>query len=73
MRAAAGAWGGAHDTLGWVARQGTVAGLDAVFFNFPQHLHGLDVDDVEAALAAANLTAGAVCMRFPAETFRLGG
>jgi len=27
---------------------------------------------VKAALAAANLTAGAVCMRYPADTYRLG-
>jgi hypothetical protein len=27
---------------------------------------------VTAALAAANLTAGAVCMRYPAQTYRLG-
>lgn len=34
--------------------------------------HHISTFQVKAALSAANLTAGAVCMRYPAETYRLG-
>ncbi|CAJ1353218.1 unnamed protein product [Effrenium voratum] len=64
-------WGGATDTLGLVARQGQVRGLGAVYFNFPQHLAGLSPSEVLAALAAANLKAGGIALRFP-ESMRLG-
>ena len=57
----------ANDVLGWVARQGKVAGLTHVDFNFPQHLGGLSVEQARAALDAAGLGAAAVCMRFPKE------
>jgi xylose isomerase len=69
---------------GWVARQGTVRGLDLVDFNFPQHfLEGSDSDSgsgsnlnssaeaVLAQLSRAGLKAGAICIRFPPE-MRLG-
>ena len=62
----------ADDVLGWVARQGTIAGLDHVDFNFPQHLAGLDAGAVAAALAAAGLTCGAVCLRCPSPEFSAG-
>ena len=62
----------ADDVLGWVARQGTIAGLDHVDFNFPQHLAGLDAGAVAAALADAGLTCGAVCLRYPSPEFSAG-
>jgi len=37
---------GDEGLLGWIARQGTVEGLDLVDFNFPQHLEGWEVDTV---------------------------
>jgi sugar/nucleoside kinase (ribokinase family) len=60
-------WDGPNDVFGWVARQGQVRGLDVVDFNYPQHLAGVPVDRVRAALAAAGLGAGCVCLRFPKE------
>jgi hypothetical protein len=56
MRTMAAAWSGAHGTLGWVARQGTVQGLDSVFFNYPQHLDGLQLDDVRPRSSHARLS-----------------
>jgi xylose isomerase len=29
-------WEGPNDVFGWVARQGTIKGLDLVDFNYPQ-------------------------------------
>ena len=60
------------DTLGWIRRQGRVEGLTHVDFNFPQHLDGLDVEDVRGALDDAGLACGAVCLRYPASPFRRG-
>jgi len=58
MRTMAAGWSGAHDTLGWVARQGTVEGLGSVFFNFPQHLDGLQLDDVRPHTQHTRLSFG---------------
>lgn len=60
-------WEGATDTLGLVARQGTVAGLGLVDFNFPQHLRGVAPEQARAALERAGLKAGAICMRYERE------
>jgi len=61
-------WEGATlDTLGLIARQGTVAGLGLVDFNYPQHLKHVGVEDAKAALAKAGLKAGAICMRYEKE------
>lgn len=60
------------DPLGWVRRQGTIAGLDLVDFNFPEHLGGLTVEEVQTALSDANLKFGAVCLRYPASKYRRG-
>lgn len=68
-----GANGGGLGALEMVARLGTAEGIDLVDFNYPQHLDGLAVEDVVAALAHANLAAGAVAVRFPADTFLRGG
>jgi len=66
MKARDDLWNGAPlDLEGLIARQGTVPGLDGVFFNYLQHLAGQSPSDVAAALAAAGLSAAAVCMRFP--------
>ena len=48
---------------------GTVDGLDLVDFNHPQHLDaaGVSVAEAKAALDAAGLKAGAVCLRYPKE------
>mmetsp|Transcript_23630 Transcript_23630/g.61702 ORF Transcript_23630/g.61702 Transcript_23630/m.61702 type:complete len:683 (-) Transcript_23630:30-2078(-) len=61
-----------NDPLGWVRRQGTIDGLDLVDFNFPEHLGGLKVEDVQVALKEADLKCGAVCLRYPASKFRRG-
>ena len=50
--------------LRWVARQGTVKGLDLVDFNYPQHLAAVPVEKVREALEKAGLKAGAMCMRY---------
>ena len=68
----AGPAAGPDDVLGWVARQGTVAGLSSVYFNFPQHLRGLVPSDVRHALRAAGLAAAGVAMRFPEPEFLRG-
>lgn len=68
-----GAGGGGLGALEMVARLGSAEGIDLVDFNYPQHLDGLAVEDVTAALATANLAAGAVAVRFPADTFLRGG
>ena len=68
----AGPAAGADDVLGWVARQGTVAGLSSVYFNYPQHLRGLVPSDVRDALRGAGLAAAGVAMRFPEPEFLRG-
>lgn len=57
--------GGGDDLLGMVARHGNIQGVDAVFFNYPQHLKGHEQESVRRALDEAGLAAGAVCIRFP--------
>ena len=52
---------------------GLVRGMDVVDFNYPQHLQDLKLSTVTAALGAANLSAGAVAVRFPAAVYRRGG
>jgi len=66
-------WNGSDDVLGWIARQGTVAGLGVVDLNFPQHFvpAGVTTEALQEALAAAGLEVGAVGMRYTKE-FRLG-
>lgn len=61
-----------NTTLGWIKRQGQVEGLDLVDFNYPQHLSQVSVEDVRAALKAAKLKCGAVCLRYPSNLFRKG-
>jgi len=63
---------------GWIRRQGTVRGLDLVDFNYPQHL-AEPVSfcpeakaEVLSTLQAANLSCGAVCLRFPKPDMQLG-
>ncbi|KIY94097.1 xylose isomerase [Monoraphidium neglectum] len=63
--------GGGDGVLGWVARQGLVEGLGLVYFNYPQHLEGMDPDEVKRALSTAGLAAGGVALRFPGR-FRAG-
>ena len=58
-------WDGPNDVFGWVARQGTIKGLDLVDFNYPQHLENVPVADAREALFKAGLKAGALCMRYP--------
>uniref|UniRef100_A0A061QID1 Ribokinase n=1 Tax=Tetraselmis sp. GSL018 TaxID=582737 RepID=A0A061QID1_9CHLO len=58
-------WDGGTSTAGLIARQGRIKGLSSVFFNYPQHLKGEDPEVLQQALLDANLTTGAVCMRFP--------
>ena len=60
-------WDGETNTLGLVARQGTVKGLDLVDFNYPQHLKGVDPAEARGALESAGLQAGAICMRYEKE------
>lgn len=63
---------------GWIRRQGLVRGLDLVDFNYPQHLLEPVSSCPEAkaevisALKAANLSCGAVCLRFPKPDMQLG-
>ncbi len=71
MKARPELWEGDSSVLGWVARQGTIQGLELVDFNCPEHLGGLEVAAVREALEQAQLGAGAVCLRYPA-TFGLG-
>lgn len=61
----------ANDVFGWIARQGHIRGLDLVDFNYPQHLQGQSLRKITAALTAAGLRTGAICIRFP-EIFHLG-
>ena len=37
------------DVLGWVARQGKVAGLGGVYFNFPEHFKNVTAEQVRCA------------------------
>ena len=71
MKARTDLWSGANDVLGWVARQGTIEGLELVDFNCPEHLGELEVAAVQEALDQAGLKAGAVCLRYPSQ-FSLG-
>lgn len=65
---------GTNDVYGWIARQGQIQGLDLVDFNYPQHFvnKGITLKKLNAALDAAGLQTGAVCIRFP-EEFYSGG
>ncbi|KAG2453410.1 hypothetical protein HYH02_001633 [Chlamydomonas schloesseri] len=51
---------------------GSPKGLDVVYFNYPEHLKGLTLQQVQEALSLAGLAAGGVAMRFPADPFRTG-
>lgn len=57
-----------HD---YIARQGTIEGLDLIDFNYPQHLVGKVTDrakkDILHSLKKAGLACGAVCLRYPSE------
>lgn len=58
------------DVREWVRRQSTVRGLSCVDFNYPQHFIDWTKEEAKAALDAANLKAGAVCLRFPTKFAR---
>ena len=60
-------WDGSNDVYGWVARQGTIKGLDLCDFNYPQHLQNVPVAKAREALESAGLKAGSICMRYPKE------
>ena len=60
-------WTGDNSVLDWIARQGTIEGLDLVDFNSPQHLKGYTTEKVKKALDSASLKTGAVCTRFTQE------
>jgi len=65
-------WHGGDNVLGWIARQGTIKGLNVVDLNYPQHFaSGLSAEQALQALSSAGLRAGAIQMRF-AKEFRLG-
>ena len=51
-------WDGNHSTLDWVARHGTIKGLDLVDFNCPQHLQGLSVEEVKSSLKESSRRQG---------------
>ncbi len=57
-------WPTALDTLGRIRRAGTVAGLDLVDVNYPQHVEDVAQEDVVATLADAGLGVGAVNLRY---------
>lgn len=59
------------NVLGWIARQKRVQGLDLVDLNYPQHTKGVSIKTILRSLNKADLSAGAVCIRFPSE-YRLG-
>ena len=60
-------WSGDNDVLDWIARQGTIKGLDLIDFNCPQHLQGRNVEEIISTLEQASLKTGAICTRFPSE------
>ena len=57
-----------------IKRQSRVRGLSLVDVNHPQHTTaaGLTPKKLQAALRAAGLAAGAVCLRYPAERYSMG-
>lgn len=64
-------WPHKLDTLERIRRAGTVAGLDLVDVNYPQHVEGLETDAVARALDEAGLGVGAVNLRYD-DTFADG-
>jgi len=59
-----------NDIFGWIARQGRIKGLTHVDLNYPQHFGSLGPDEISqlsAALDAAGLRCGAVCLRYPSK------
>ena len=64
-------WEGRDDLIGWIHRQGTIAGLNLVDFNYPEHLEGYSISEVKIALSESGLSTGAVCLRYP-KHFSLG-
>lgn len=57
--------------LGWIKRQGRVAGLTGVYLNHPQHTAGATAEELGVALQSAKLTTLGITLRFPDE-YRLG-
>lgn len=57
-------WSNGLDTVGRIRRAGTVAGLDLVDLNYPQHLEDIDQTAVRGALAEAGLGVGAINLRY---------
>ncbi|KAG2438724.1 hypothetical protein HXX76_005269 [Chlamydomonas incerta] len=68
----AGGWLGRQPAAGAGGAGGGAGGLDVVYFNYPEHLKGLTLQQVQEALSLAGLVAGGVAMRFPADPFRAG-
>lgn len=66
---------GGNDVLGWIRRQSRVMDLALVDINHPQHTTaaGLSAARLSKVLAAANLSAGAVNIRYPAEPYARAG
>lgn len=64
-------WHGDNDVLGWIQRQGRIAGLDLVYLNYPQHLKNQSLDKIKSTLKVLNISVGAICMRYP-ENMGLG-
>jgi xylose isomerase len=54
----------------YVKRQAAITGLTCVDFNYPQHFHTWSNQEAKAALDAAGLVAGAVCLRYPSKFAR---
>lgn len=64
-------WPRKLDTVERIRRAGTVAGLDLVDVNYPQHVEGLETAEVVRTLHEAGLGVGAVNLRYD-DTFADG-
>ena len=51
-------WTGDNSVLDWIARQGTIEGLNLVDFNCPQHLKSYTTEKVKIALDMALIPEG---------------
>lgn len=63
---------GPGDTRDLIRRAATVAGLDSIVFNYPEHFGKSTIDQVRAAVAATHLAVRGINLRYPEPQFAVG-
>lgn len=63
---------GVNDIRDIIRRAGTVSGLDAIVFNYPEHFGKTPIEEIKQALAATQLEVRGVNLRYPEPLFLNG-